>query len=66
MSKKEKFVSAEENVGIVNEMLKGNEVIEKALAKWKDNQLDICDIASVYKSIVDRDREYKNGKEKRG
>lgn len=58
MSKNGKFVSAEENVGIVNEMLKGNEVIEKALAKWKDNQLDICDIASVYKSIVDRDREY--------
>ena len=58
MNKKEKFVSSEENVGIVNEMLKGNEVIEKALAKWKDNQLDICDIAAVYKSIVDRDREY--------
>ena len=57
MSKKEKFISAEDNVGIVNEMLKGNEVIEKALAKWKDNQLDICDIAAAYKSIIDRDRE---------
>lgn len=58
MSDNRKFVSAEENDDIVNEMLKGNQIIEEALAKWKENEGNICDIASVYKSILDRDRAY--------
>ena len=57
MSKIGKFVSAEENDIFVNEMLKGNEVIEEALAKWKEDTQDIGYIAAAYKSILDRDRE---------
>ena len=41
MSKIGKFVSADENDVIVNEMLKGNEVIEEALAKWKEDTHNI-------------------------
>ena len=58
MSKIGKFVSAEENDIIVNKMLKGNEVIEEALAKWKEDTQDVGYIAAAYKSIIDRDREY--------
>lgn len=57
MSKIGNFVSAEENDIIVNEMLKGNEVIEEALAKWKEDTQNIGYIAAAYKSIIDRDRE---------
>ena len=53
-----KFVSAEENDLYVNAMLKGNEVIEEALAKWDEDQKDVCATFAVYKSIIDRDREY--------
>lgn len=53
-----KLVSMEENESIVNEMLKGNEVIEKALEEWKHNRENIGDMASIYKSITDRDRKY--------
>lgn len=52
-----KFVSAEENDMYVNAMLKGNEIIEDALAKWSDDPKDICAMVTVYKSIIDRDRE---------
>ena len=52
-----KFVSAEENDMYVNAMLKGNEIIEDALAKWSEDPKDICATAAVYKSIIDRDRE---------
>ena len=57
MSKIGKFVSAEENDIIVDEMLKGNELIEEALAKWKEDTHDVGYIAAAYKSIIDRDRE---------
>lgn len=57
MSKIGKFVSAEENDIIVNEMLRGNEIIEETLAKWKEDTQDVGYIAAAYKSIIDRDRE---------
>lgn len=52
-----KFVSAEENNLYVDAMLKGNEVIEEALEKWKNDSTDIGAMLAVYKSFIDRDRE---------
>lgn len=57
MKKRRRFVSAKENDLYVNAMLKGNEVIEIALAKWQEDQNDVCAMFAVYKSILDRDRD---------
>ena len=57
MQEKRITLSAEDNKLFVDEMLKGNEIIEEALTNWNDNPNDVEKLAYVYKALLDRDKE---------
>lgn len=57
MQEKRITLNEEDNELFVNEMLKGNEVIEDALANWKEDSEDSYAMAYVYKAILERDNQ---------
>lgn len=57
MQEKRVTLNAEDNELFVNEMLKGNEKIEDALANWKENSEDSYAMAFVYKALLERDNQ---------